>query len=92
VLAVGARFSEQASSFHADIEHHFARLRDRRPGVARESNHLDLQTFQRVEQRHNLPGFSAVGNRQQGVARRKHPQIAVQGFGGMQKERRRPGA
>ena len=92
VLAVGARFSEQASSFtltssttslaSASVECSLAGQRDER----------HLQALQRFEQADDFFGFAAVGDGQDGVAAREHAEIAVQRFGGMQEEGWRAGA
>ena len=86
VLAVGARFSEQASSFTltssttslaaASVESSFSRQRDQR----------HFQALERFQQAHDFFCFAAIGNCHEHVSARQHSQIAMQRFGGMQEK------
>jgi len=84
VLAVGARFSEQASSLTLR-RGHVTRLCDGGFRISGESDERDFETLERVEQRDDFSCFAAVRYREHYIATRNHAEIAVQRFGRMQK-------
>ena len=91
--AGGGREIERAGFFvDAGVEDDFARLRDGGFRIARECDERDFEALQRVEQRDDFARFAAVGDGEHHVAASDHSEVAVQGFGGMQKKGRRASA
>ena len=92
VEAVGARFSEQASSFTAMSRTMSLAVASVDCGLAVSVMQRNAQALHRFDQLDQFFGFAAGGNCQQHVVRREHAEVAVQRFGGVQEKRRRAGA
>ena len=72
---------------NADIEIDVGRLRQRGGAAASDGDDRQAQSLEVRQQHHHFGCFAGVGNGDDHVAARHHAQIAVRGFGRMEKER-----
>ena len=91
----GARRRRQVQAagfaFHAAVERHIARLRQRRLQIAAETDQRIAFALERRQQSQNLLSLAACGERNDHVAGHQHAEVAVHRFGGMQKQCRASG-
>ena len=74
---------------HADVQHGSCRLAERRLRATRHRNQRDAEALDDRQDRHQLGGFSGVGDRDHDVVVRQHADVAVACLGRVQEKSRR---
>ena len=92
VLAVGARFSGQASSGTLTSRATVAARPRVESALAGEGDERHAQALQMGQQEHELGRLAGIGQGEQHIRARDHAQVAVAGLGRVQEERRGAGA